>query len=200
MDLDRTLSATFRNFSTLFLVVFALILPLHLVYGWMFQDVLAIRELHGAIAEFPSSRQVRGVGQADVTNAKLWFWILIALEIALLPLIVKACRAVLDQDESGEVTNARSALAAIRQRRSGSTGRPSTGAWLPALAVALVNAAAAEVTLVKVGDFVPGDVAFVALALASAVARSCGIPFLAVALASSGSTDTAGQQGVPDLY
>src|SRR5687767_3835426 len=127
MDLDRTLNATFREFSTLFLVVFVLILPLHLIYGWMFQDVLAVRELHGAIAEFPSSRQVRGVGQADVTNARLWFWIVIALEVALMPVIVKACRSVLEQARTGEIGSVRTALGAIRER-SGDGARPSSGA------------------------------------------------------------------------
>ena len=200
MDLDRTLSTTFREFSTLFLVVFVVILPLHLVYGWLFQDVLAVRELHPAIADFPTSRQVRGVGQADVTNARVWFWIVIALEIALLPLIVKVCRSVLDQARRGEVTSVRTALAAIRQRRDVAVSRPDPGTWLPALVIALLIAAVAEVTLRNIADFVPDDVAFVALALATAAARSCGIPFLAVALASSEATGSTEQQGVPDLY
>lgn len=200
MDLERTVSATFRNYSTLFLVVFALIVPLHLIYGWMFRDVLSVRELHGAIAEFPSSRQVRGVGQADVTNARLWFWIVIALEIALLPLIVKACRAVLDQDRRREVTSVRAALATVRSRRSQDAGRSGSGAWVPALAITLVIAALAEVTLRNFADFVPDDLEFAALALASAVARSCGIPFLAVALASSQGGPSTDTGKVPDLY
>ena len=200
MELDRTLTTTFREFSTLFLVVFVLILPLHLIYGSMFQDVLAVRELHPAIAEFPASRQVRGVGQADVTNARLWFWIVIALEIALLPLIVKACRSVLDQARRGEVTSVKAALAAIRERRVTDAARPNSAAWLPALIVALLIAAVAEITLRNISDFVPDEGAFVALALASAAARSCGIPFLAVALASTEGGGSTEQQGVPDLY
>lgn len=200
MDLERTVNATFRDFSTFFLVVLALILPVHLVYAWMFQDVLAVRELHGAIAEFPASRQVRGVGQADVTNARLWFWIVIAIEIALLPLIVKACRAVLDQARRGEVTSVRTALAAIRSRRGSDGGRPSSEAWIPALGIALVIAVAAESTLRQVADFVPDDGAFLALALASSVARACGIPFVAVALAAEGANGKAGDGKIPDLY
>ena len=184
----------------MFLVVFVLILPLHLIYGWMFQDVLAVRELHPAIAEFPASRQVRGVGQADVINARLWFWIVVALELALLPLIVKACRSVLEQARRGEVTSVTTALAAIRQRRGPDTGRPSSGAWLPALAIALVIATVAEITLRNIADFLPDDAAFVTLALASAAARACGIPFLAVALASTEAAGSTEQQGVPDLY
>ena len=35
---------------------FIAIVPLHLVYGFVFLDVFAVRELHPAIAGFPESR------------------------------------------------------------------------------------------------------------------------------------------------
>lgn len=199
MDLDRVLNATFRNYSTLFLVVFALLFPLHLVYGWVFQDVLAVRELHPAISQFPPARQVRGVGQTQVEQARLWFWILIVLEIALLPLIVKACRSVLEQERKGEVTNAIAALSSIRSKGPHGTARPSSGAVVAALAIAIAVAALAEITFGMAADFLPDTLAFATLALASAVGRACGIPIAAVALASTATADT-GSAEVPDLY
>lgn len=200
MDLDRTLRATFDNLSTLFLVVFGILFPLHLIYGWIFQDVFAVRELHAAIAEFPATRQVRGVGQTDVEQARLWFWILIAIEIALLPLILRACRAVIDQDNRGEVTSAPAAWRAIRGPRSERTTRSSNAVVVPAFVIAVVIAALAEITLRMTADFLPDTFAFAALALASAAGRSLGIPFVAVALASSDDEAPSGPTEVPDLY
>src|SRR5687767_4032250 len=106
MLLDRSLRLTIRNFSTLFLVVFIAIVPLHLLYGLVFGDVLALRELHPAIAEFPESRLVRGVGKADVARAEIWFWIVALIELALLPLSVRATRQVVAMDAAGEVPTA----------------------------------------------------------------------------------------------
>lgn len=199
MSLDDSLRATFRNYSTFFLAVFVILMPLHLVYGWVFQDVFSVRELHGAIAEFPPARQVRSVGQSDIERARLWFWILVALEVALLPLFATASREVLDQEERGEVTSASGAWRALR---GGSLGmpRPRVAPLLGAAALALVVAALAETALRSVAGFVPDDLAFLALAFASAAGRSCGIPFFGVAAASGGAGIPLPPDKVPDVY
>lgn len=200
MSLDDALRTTFRNYSTFFLVVFVVLMPLHLVYGWVFQDVFAVRELHGAIAEFPPARQVRGVGQSDIERARLWFWIIVALEVALLPLIVKAGRAVLDQDERGEVTTVTGAWSSMRGGRSLRTLRPPVMDLLGAASVALIVAVLAETALRAIADFIPDDVAFLALAFASAAGRSCGIPFLTAAFASQPTGNSRPPEKVPELY
>jgi len=200
MSLDDAWRATFRNYSTFFLVVFVVLMPLHLIYGWVFHDVLAVRELHPAIAEFPSTRQVRGVGQADVDRAGLWFWILAVVEVALLPLMAKACRAVLDQEERGEMTTVTAAWPAVRGQRWLSTYRPPAATIAGALGVAAVVAVLAEVALGVAADFTPDGLDFAALAVASAVGRSAGLPFLLVALV-AGSAERPRRPGkVPDPY
>lgn len=200
MSLDDPLRATFRNYSTLFLVVFVVLMPLHLIYGWVFQDVFTVRELHGAIAEFPPARQVRGVGQSDIERARLWFWIIVALEVALLPLIVKAGRAVLDQDERGEVTTVTGAWSSIRGGQSLRTLRLPVMNLLGAAWIALIVAVLAETALRAFAGFVPDYLAFLALAFASAAGRSSGIPFLTVAFASDPTGDSRAPEKVPDLY
>ncbi len=200
MSLDDTFRRTLRNYSTLFLVVFVVLMPLHLVYGWVFQDVFAVRELHGAIAEFPPARQVRGVGQSDIERARLWFWIIAGLEVALLPLIAKACRAVLDQDERGEVTTVTEAWSSIRGGSSLWTFRAPVMDLLGAASISLIVAVLAESALRVFADFVPDEVTFLALAFASAAGRSCGIPFLAVAFASEPTDNPPPPEKVPDLY
>lgn len=198
MSLDDAWRATLRNYSTFFLVVFVVLLPLHLIYGLVFHDVLAVRELHPAIAEFPSTRQVRGVGQSDVERARLAFWILLGLEVALLPLLAKACRAVLDQDERGEVTSVKAAWRAVRGQPSPATYRPPAPILAGALGGALLIAGLAELALGAAADLAPTAAAGVAFALASAVARSAGLPFLLVAFV-SGDAERP-REKVPEVY
>lgn len=197
MSLDDSLRATFRNYSTFFLVVFAVLMPLHLIYGSFFHDVLAVRELHPAIAEFPPSRQVRGVGQTEVERARLLFWVLVAIEIALVPLLAKACRAVLDRDARGEIPTVGAAWASVRLRGSADMGRRPAGEIIAALAIAVVVIVLAEATLRMAARFVPDGFAFAALAFASAAGRAAGLPFLLVPLvtgAQPSGTET------PELY
>jgi len=199
MSLDDAWRATLRNYSTFFLVVFVVLMPLHLIFGWVFHDVLAVRELHPAIAEFPSTRQVRGVGQADVDRAGLWFWILAAVEVALLPLMAKACRAVLDQEERGEMPTVTAAWPAVRGQPSLST-RPPPATVVGALVVAAVVAVLAEAALGVAADFTPDGLDFAALAVASAVGRSAGLPFLLVALVAGRAERPRPPEKVPDPY
>lgn len=184
MSLDDAWRAAFRNYSTFFLVVFVILIPLHLVYGLVFREVLAVRELHPAIAELPSTRQVRGVVPADLDRARLWFWILVVVEVALLPLMAKACRAVLDQDARGEMTTVTAAWAAVRGLPSLTTYRAPAATVAGALGMALLVTILAEIALRAAADFAPDVVAFVAFAFASAAARSAGLPFVLVPLVS----------------
>lgn len=197
MGLDGSLRIAARDFSTFFLVAFVLLLPLHVIYGWWFQDVLAVRELHGAIAEFPSSRQVRGVGQADVESARLLFWVLVLVEIALLPLIARAYHRVIDLAEGGEIPTVAGAWGGRGDRPK--TARAPIATIVGAVGLGVVVAVVAEVALRGVADLAPSGAAFATHALAAAAARSMGIPFLLVPLVSA-TGPAAATEEVPDLY
>lgn len=193
-----------RNFSTLFLVVFMAIGPVHLLYGLMFQDVLALRELHPAIADFPETRLVRGVGRADVAQAEVWFWVVSLLELLALPLLVRPVRSVLALDLRGEVPTAVGAY-----RRIGETAElpviESSGSPLVSLGVvallAVVVGTLIRLILGRVVDLLPDAAASLGLALADATARSAAAALLLTTVALAlGSRRRVVADQTPDLY
>ena len=114
--LETSLQATFRNFSTLFLVVAVVVFPLHLAYGITFRDEIAVRELHSEIEELPSGRKVRGVGPAAIDRVRVARYALWLVEIAFIPLMVKATRRALDATERGELATAADAWKGALER------------------------------------------------------------------------------------
>ena len=203
MLLDDALRGTLRNFSTMFLVLFSVIGPLHLIYGFAFHDVLALRELHPAIADFPPSRQVRGVGRAAVDQARLWLWALVVIELALLPVFARLAAHVARADERGEVPTAFGAWRRIRVKPEG-TGGPGGPQWGTVAAGVLMGAAVGfltEATLMVIADLVPDSTAFAAIAMARAVGHSAGGAFALGALVYPGKGARQGTADkVPELY
>ncbi|MDQ3957154.1 MAG: hypothetical protein M3273_02410, partial [Actinomycetota bacterium] len=124
MLLERTLRLALRNYGTLFLFVATVTVTLHLVYLFVFRDVTAVSDLHPAIEAFPQSRQVRGVGRADLSAWRSGAWIVAAVEIALIPLLARGAARVLEQDEAGEVPTVAAALRAFVARGYGSFPSP----------------------------------------------------------------------------
>ncbi len=203
MLFDRALRATFRNFSTLFLVVFLVLAPIHLVYGLVFQDVLALQELHPAIAEFPRNRQVRGIGIDDVARARIWFWIVVGIDLALVPLFTRVCGRVLASDAGGQVPTAVGAWRSIRSPGPDLDVRGGSflGTIGAGLLLALAVAGLTEALLLVLADLLPDALAFGAIALAQAVGKSAGIPFLAVSLLYAMSARSKiPAAGLPELY
>jgi len=95
------LRIVFRNFSTLFLVVAVLAVPVHLAYTFIYQDVARAEELHPYIENLPRGRQVQGVGRAVLADARRKFvWVMVA-EVLLLPLLAGAVRRVVIVDAAG---------------------------------------------------------------------------------------------------
>ena len=193
-----------RNFSTLFLVVLIVIGPLHLLYGLFFQDVLALRELHPAIAEFPETRLVRGVGRADIAQAEVWFWLLALVELAAAPLLIRAVRRVLAMDLRGEVPTAvgayRSMGAPVELPALESSGPPVVSLVTAAL-LAVAVGALIRLILGRVVDLLPDAAASLGLAVADASARSAGAAFLLTAAALAlGSRRRVPADKTPDLY
>jgi hypothetical protein len=201
MLLDRALKATVRDFSTIFLALFLVIGPLQLLLAMVFHDVLAVRELHGAIADFPPSRQVRGVGQDALSRARIGAWIVTVVELLLLPLFMRVTGHVLHARAGGEVPTAVGAWRMVTAPAPSDSGPGSAG---PTLAGSLVVAALVGVgtwaCLMVVADLLPVGLAFAGVALAEATARCAGGAFLVVGLVYATNANNTSAEVVPDLY
>ena len=81
MLVDRAFRFVFRNFSTLWLIVATIVFPLHLAHGFAYRDVIAVRELHGAIEHFPAYLKVKGVSAARLSAARTSYAALTAVEL-----------------------------------------------------------------------------------------------------------------------
>ncbi len=178
MLLDRVLRLTIRNFSTLFLVVLIAIIPLHLIYAVMFHDVFAVRELHPAIADFPENRLVRGVGRTDISLARIGFWVVVAIEAALIPFVIRAIKRVLVLDREGEVPGALSAWRTWRESSSTPIGvKPDAATTAGAIAVGLLVGVFVWLTLDAVVDLLRGSAVAFGVAVADAASRAAGAAF-----------------------
>ena len=113
---DKALRNTFRNFSTLFLLAALVTISLHLVYGFIFRDVLEIEELHPLVRRLTPGRTINGIRPKDLEVAELWANAVPLIELLLLPLLVGATRRVLARDSEGEVPTV---IDALKHPRSG---------------------------------------------------------------------------------
>ena len=184
--IDRAARLTFRNFWTLFFVVAAITVPLQVAYASVWHNVIAVRELHGDIEDFPPLRQVHGVGREQLQQSRVTYWLIVGAELALVPLLIRATSRVLEQDAAGEITSAPEAWrAALGRRRSRSVvralGRPGpllTGVLL-AVAVGALVQVAGRLAIEPLGD----ERAFAGVGVVDGVARAAGAPFALVVAA-----------------
>jgi hypothetical protein len=181
--LESALQATFRNFSTLFLIVAVVVFPLHLAYGLTFRDEIAVRELHPEIAELPSDRRVRGVGPADVDRARLAGYAVWLVEIALIPLFVKAARRALDATQRGDVATVADAWRgafgrAPRQWLPGGTAALAGGVGMAVLVLLMM-----EVSGLLLTDMLPDGPRFAGAVVVDTIARASALPFVLTPLA-----------------
>ncbi len=179
--LDSALRLALRNFSTLFLLVAILVLPIHVAYGLVFRDVVALYDVADEIQSAP----VRGVTSADLRTARLVFWGVNALELLLIPLAARATRRVMEVDESGDVPGVWDALrTAFRGTTRGLQGLG--GGRAKELLAALLAALAAGLLVERMGlllaGFTPPDSRFAVVALVQTAARATGAPLLLVPL------------------
>jgi hypothetical protein len=119
MPVDAALRATFRNFSTLFFLVAVMTVPLHVAHSYVFREVIALSELHPEIETFPKGRRVRNIGVVDLDRARTSYVVLSVLEVALLPLLVRAARHVVARDNP--VPTVVGAYRALARAHSGSS-------------------------------------------------------------------------------
>jgi hypothetical protein len=181
--LESALQATFRNFSTLFLIVAVVVFPLHLAYGLIFRDEIAVRELHPEISELPSDRRVRGVGPAEIDRARLAGYALWLAEIALIPLFVKAARRAIDATERGDVATVADAWRGAFVRKPGQwlSGGPAAvagGAGMAVLVLLMI-----EVSGLLLTDMLPDGFRFAGVVVVDTLARSAALPFVLTPLA-----------------
>jgi hypothetical protein len=174
MLVDAAFRSTFREFSTLFLLVAVMTVPMHVAHSYVFRDVLAVRDLHPDIRDFPEGRRVRDVGVADLHRSQQAWLALTLLEIALIPVVVRAARPVV----RGELQPATvlGAYRRVARRRPRGKERPRQLAWtLVGLAVAalLVTALLRASGLVVVAAL-PDDHAFPWIGLVEGTARALG--------------------------
>jgi hypothetical protein len=184
--LDRILGATFKNFSTFFLLVAVVTVPLHLAYAFVFDDVIAARDLHAYIVNFPLTRQVGGVGRVQLRNASFGFYVITLVEIALIPVALRAVRQILATDAARGVPTVWGAWSGAFARSS--NGSEQAGrVGLLGLAVCTVVAVAIGWLVQKIGFLVAEPVAssldWAVVGLTRGVARALAAPFALVALA-----------------
>lgn len=200
--LDRSLRLTFANFSTFFLVVAVVVVPLHLAHSYAFKRVIEVAELHDRIETFPADRTVRDVGAEDLRDYKASLAILAVLELALLLIVVRPVRKVLADHHEGRVPTATSAWAG-GWRSGGGYARALSrdpGPLLMALIFALAVGWLAEMVGLLIVQPLGDERAWVGVALAGAIARALAAPFFLVAWALSAARVKEGVQVEPKLY
>jgi len=168
----------FRNFSTLFTIVAVIALPVHIVYTFVFRDVVATSDFHEAIRELPESSRVGGVGSGDLDEARLAFWALSLVELALIPFAVRATGRVFKVDARGGVPTATDAWKdAFRRQES---RRPSPR-WVGPIGAGLLAALACGLLLHAIGgtltDFLSRDWRWVGEGLTQGLSRAGAVPF-----------------------
>ncbi len=198
--LDRTLRLALRNYVTLFLFVATFAVAIHLVYLFLFRDVVGLVELHDAIREFPPQRQVRGVGHGDLDAWAVGNVVVTLIEIALVPFLAKGAARVIEQDERGEVPTVEAALAATMKR--GYRWFPSleeAGPLLVTVAIALLTWWLARRTGLLLVEPVGRDARWAAVALVEGTARAAAAPFVLVSVVLRKSAPKAGQGVTPNV-
>jgi hypothetical protein len=193
--LESALQSTFRNFSTLFLIVAVVVFPLHLAYGLTFRDEIAVRELHPEIAELPSDARVRGVGPAEIDQARMARYAVWLVEIALIPLFVKAARRALDTTERGDVATVADAWRgafgrAPRQWLPGGPAAVAGGVGMAVLVLLMI-----EVSGLLLTDMLPDGSRFAGVVVVDTLARSAALPFVLTPLAVGRAPKAARAQG-----
>lgn len=201
--LERSLRITLKHFSTLFLLVAIVTIPLHIAYAFAFRDVITVSELHSQIEDFPPGRQVQGVGPADLDAARLALLGITIVELALIPVLLRAAARVAAVDEEGGVPTVGDAWSHRRESDAslvhalGSDGvRAVLGTLLVAVALGVVLE---RIGMAIVEPLNPED-AFAGVGLVQASSRAAAAPFFLVGVAVAGRKAKATGGETPSLY
>jgi hypothetical protein len=189
--LEDGLRSTFRHFWTFFFIAAGVTVPLQLIYVFLFHDVIALRELAPQIALFPSARQVHFVGPPQLQHARIALWLVDAIEVALLPLAVRAAGAALTSDETGEVPTAWKAWRDSFRRHGGRSWPRFNLSLLFAVVVAIVVGVLLDAIGRLIAEPIGTNWSFVVLGLVQGSARAAGAAFFLGTAATSARTASA---------
>lgn len=196
---ERAFARTFRNFSTIFVVVALVVLPVHLIYAFTFRNVIATSGFHDAIDAMPNYQQVRSVGPPQLDHARLVFWIVTATEIALVPFAVRATRRVFVVDDEGGVPTAPDAWGRALHKQGARSSEPG---WGVPVAVGVGAAAVAGLLIAGIGSALTGflseDWRWTGVGLTQALARAGAAPLALGPLALIRAKE--GAPSAPKLY
>jgi hypothetical protein len=183
MLVDRALKTTLRNFSTFWLIAAAVTVPLNLAWASLYPDVIATREFHAAIETLPAGEEVRGVDGDAIDRARYGQLIVLALEIALIPLLLRATRRAIERDASGSAPTAVGAWRNVA-RGSGTLGRGPfrLSVALPMAVFAVIVWALAALIGGLLAALVGDSLAWLVVALTRGGALALALPFLLVGL------------------
>jgi len=185
--LDRAFTATFRNFSTLFLIALFVAGPLHIGHAVVFQRVISVAELHPEIETFPEERQVKSVGKAQLADYRKMYGTVLLIELLLLPIMAGAARRTFRDDEKEEVPTAiGSWKGALGETRGVLRSLPGASPIVLAGALtALLIGYLAERLGLTLSEFFTDDTRFVGVGLTHALAHALALPLLFGAWAAS---------------
>ena len=182
MPLDRALRTALRNFSTFFLIVALATVPLNVVWGFLYQDVIGLQEVHDEIRDLPEGQKVRGVDSSQIDRARYAEFVVLAIEAALIPVLLRATRRAIEVDDSGHVPTALGAWRGV-MRRSERTGSGWRGGVvlmtaLFAVAVWLLASLIGNLIAAPLGD----QVAWLVVGLGRGLALALALPFALVGM------------------
>jgi hypothetical protein len=177
--LDRALTSTFRNFSTLLLIGAIIFVPLHLAHAFLFRNVLSVAELRSDIADFPEGRKVRNVGVAELNDERSTLGALLIIEVGISVWLVGAARRVVQVDAEGSVPTVTDAYAhATSSLRRTTIAMDRMGILVTCLVIGLAAGWLTYRIGMLVTELLGNDTAFVAIALSRAVALSVVMAFV----------------------
>lgn len=183
MSLERALGATLRNFSTFFLVVLVVTLPVNLAYSVVFRDVIATGAFHDEIEALGDDVAVPGVDAGAIRTARVAWWVVVLLQVASVPLLVAASRRVLQDDSEDRVPTVTRAYRRLFDKVRREPRRAEASALLGGAAVgALVWFLGYRIGALA-SEALPRSAAFAGFGLTWALSLALGAPFAILPLA-----------------
>ncbi len=193
---------TFAEFFTFFLIVAFIALPLHLAHSYVFRNVIEVSELHEEIERFPSDRTVREVGPDRLGDYRASLALVGVLELALLPLLVRATRKAMVDRSEGRVPTVLRAWSGVSTAGGGyfrALAR-KPGPLITALVVALILGFLGEKVGLLAAQPLGDRSAWLGVGLAQAAARALAAPFFLVTWAFAASEVKEEGSSTPKLY